>query len=397
MRNQIREWTPGKRWNPFNSHKLLAHVERWRHIQRGKQIPAPILVTVDPVNACDLDCLWCNAQLVRQKRRGRMISGKALIRIADFLPSWEVNTPYGKAGVKAVCIAGGGEPLLNPAIGNFINRLSRQNIEIGVVTNGTQMHKYLAALSKATWVGVSVDAARRETFNRLKRIPANSEKFDQIIENIGLLAKYAKKHKGRLGLKHSAYGISFKYLLHKDNIAEVYQAARLAKKIGCKNIHFRPAGTSWDKLGTKDVMRFSAKDIALYNAQIAKALALDDKDFSVYGVTHKFSSQFGIANYFSKCHAIFMTAVIMPSSDSVSDPDAFTVGLCCDRRGDAKLELCKNISNPKDILKMWGSRYHWKLHDSLKIKKECPRCTYQPHNEIYEQVIMNDSMTHRFI
>ena len=228
-------------------------------------------------------------------------------------------------------------------------------------------------------------------------MPLNSEKFDQIIENIILLSKYAKKHKSRLGWKHSAYGISFKYLLYKENISEIYQAAQLAKKIGCKNIHFRPAGTAWDKLGSDNEIRFLPKDIALYNAQITKALALDDKNFNVYGVTHKFNSQFGIANYFSKCYALFMTAVIMPPTNVINNPDAFTVGLCCDRRGDAKIELCKNISDPKEINKMWGSRYHWMLHDSLAIEKECPRCTYQPHNEIYEQVIMNDSMTHKFI
>ena len=122
-----------------------------------------------------------------------MISEKTLMRIADFLPHWGADNPYVKTGVEAVCIAGGGEPLLNPAIGNFINRLYRRNIEIGVVTNGTQIHKYLAALSKATWVGVSIDAAKRETFNRLKRLPLNSEKFDQIIENIILLSEVCQE------------------------------------------------------------------------------------------------------------------------------------------------------------------------------------------------------------
>ena len=34
---------------------------------------------------------------------------------------------------------------------------------------------------------------------------------------------------------------------------------------------------------------------------------------------------------------------------------------------------------------------------SIDIANECPRCTYQPHNQIYEQVILNDSMTYKFI
>jgi len=35
QQDQIKaEWNPSKRWNPFNSYKLLAHVETWRHIKR---------------------------------------------------------------------------------------------------------------------------------------------------------------------------------------------------------------------------------------------------------------------------------------------------------------------------------------------------------------------------
>ena len=51
------EWRNEKRWNPFNSNKLLVHVERWKRIRRGRAIPAPALVTVDPINICNLSCI----------------------------------------------------------------------------------------------------------------------------------------------------------------------------------------------------------------------------------------------------------------------------------------------------------------------------------------------------
>lgn len=44
----VKEWNATKRWNPFNSYKLLAHVERWKQIRRGKPIPPPILITIEP-------------------------------------------------------------------------------------------------------------------------------------------------------------------------------------------------------------------------------------------------------------------------------------------------------------------------------------------------------------
>lgn len=357
-------------------------------------MPAPILITVDPTNVCNLDCIWCNAAAVR-KQRSRSLSAAVLTKIADFLPHWGMGVPGFDPGVKAVCVAGGGEPLINPATPAFIDRLVENGIEVGMVTNGTLVHRCVDSLSQCTWIGISVDAATAPTFTRLKG--GGPGEFDKIIGNIQTVTDYARRHNNKLGWKHPAYGVSFKYLLYKDNISEIYEAARLAKQIGCKNIHFRPAGTTWDKLGTSGEIMFTKDDVAMFNEQIARALDLDDGSFGVYGVTHKFNSQFEAANYFSRCYAVFMTAVIMPPSDKKAPDDSFVIGLCCDRRGDAKLELAGNIADPNDIQLLWGSEAHWRIHDRLMIQHECPRCTYQPHNEIYEQVILNDSMTHKFI
>jgi hypothetical protein len=90
-----------------------------------------------------------------------------------------------------------------------------------------------------------------------------------------------------------------------------------------------------------------------------------------------------------------MTAAFMPRVES-DDPDAFTVGLCCDRRGDAGLELVRDAASFDEVARLWGGRDHWRIFDSIDVKT-CPRCTYQPHNQIYEHVIVKDSMTYKFI
>lgn len=389
------EWKSNKRWNPFNSYKLIAHIETWKNIKRGRKIPAPILVTVDPTNRCNLDCQWCNARFIRSKRK-RSLSAKALCDISDFLPKWKNASGIGP-GVQAACIAGGGEPLMNSHTGEFIDRLIHHQIEVGVVTNGLLIDTIIDALAQSTWVGVSVDAGSEKTFQAYKG--REKGQFNRIIDNISLLIDYAKRHHTRLGQPHPAYGVSYKYLLYEDNIGEMFQAAKLAKEIGCKNIHFRPAGTAWDDLGTEREIQFSPAQIELFNEQIALAMALDDDSFGVYGVTHKFNNQFQRSNCFENCHAIFMTAVFEPPSGNVDEAleDSFILGLCCDRRGDAKLELGTNIIDVNQISKLWGSRRHWSIFDAIEVQKECPRCTYQPHNEIYENVILEDSMTYKFI
>ncbi len=382
------EWKENKKWNPFNSHKLLAHVERWKSIKRGNIIPPPVLVTIDPSNVCNHSCKWCNASKIMSNQHN-MLSEKNIRDIVDFLSHWRTYN----YSVNAVCIAGGGEPLMNKNTGLLIDLLKQNNIDVGVVTNGFYIDEFLEPLSKCTWVGVSIDAGNSKTFNKLKGLPEDSKNFEKIINNIKKLVKFSKENNGLLAKNHPAYGVSYKYLLSEGNIDEVYDAVNLAKEIGCKNFHLRPSSTPWNLLNTVDEISFNNNQVNKYFAQIKKALELDDDNFNVYGVTHKFNGQFERNNRFNKCYAVFMTGVFMPSKIK----GKIDFGLCCDRRGDDRLLLCKDMDNVNIISEKWGSSEHWQIHDNINITEQCPRCTYQPHNQIYEQVILKDSMTYIFI
>lgn len=386
--NQIREWSADRKWNPFNSYKLLSQVYRWRLIKRGMPIPQPALVTVDPINSCNLSCTWCNADHILKNRRN-MISEEGLMELASGFGDWK-GSPVWEKGVEAVCIAGGGEPLLHPSTGKFIRALVERGIEVGVVTNGTRIHHFLEELSLCTWVGVSVDAGTSETFERLK----GKDRFEQVIKNIKKLNDYIADKDCTLGLNRPGYGVSYKYLLHEGNIADVYKGAKAARKSGCKNFHLRPAGVSWDKLHDSKTMMFNPDAKATLAQQLSCARELETSKFSVFGITHKFDSNLNKSNRFSSCHAVFMTAVFMPPAENKTE--LFRTGLCCDRRGDARLEFPQEINSFADLEEIWGSETHWNIYDRINLG-DCPRCTYQPHNQIFEHVIENDSMTYKFI
>jgi wyosine [tRNA(Phe)-imidazoG37] synthetase (radical SAM superfamily) len=390
-KGNVKEWSPAKKWNPFNSYKLLAQVYRWRLIQEGKKIPQPALITIDPINSCNLKCSWCNADYILKENQG-MISRASFLKIADFLPKWNGTTKWGK-GVDAICIAGGGEPLMNPHVGEFIEKCVENGIEVGVVTNGSLIDKFIEPLSKITWVGVSIDAGTRETFSELKK----ADLFEKTTENIKQLVDYSKENKTRLSLNKQGYGVSYKYLLHPKNIPEIHEAAKIAKQVGCKNFHMRPVGIPWSDIkdeSKKEFYSFNEKAIEEFGKQTKMARELEDENFGVFGVTHKFDNTFNPANTFKDCYAVFMTGVLMPGSDS--NEDSFTFGLCCDRRGDKKLLLEENITDPNNVAESWGGKKHWDIFRNLGLKS-CPRCTYQPHNQIYEHVIKDDSMTYKFI
>ena len=156
------EWSFSKAFNPFNSLKIIAHLERWSSIERDGVIPPPVLVTVDPTNECNYNCIWCNSKAIINKKSKQRLSKVALEEIAKALSDWEYEGS--KYGVKAVCIAGGGEPLLNSEIGSFIDNLVDRGIEVGVVTNGSHISNFIESLSKCHWVSVSIDSGTADTF-----------------------------------------------------------------------------------------------------------------------------------------------------------------------------------------------------------------------------------------
>lgn len=377
------EWTPNKQFNPFNSMKLLAHVPRWSMIRRGKRISPPILVTIDPTNVCNLKCVWCNSKEIHDTVPKNM-SNDFLLAIPDMLFRWHVD---------AVCIAGGGEPLLHPKIDALIELLVSKGIRVGIVTNGTKIFTHVDALSQCDWVGVSVDAASGGTYGEIKQCESTRFK-DDVIDGIAALVSYAKSRSCNLGFDSPAYGVTYKFLVHSSNISEIQRAAEIAKQIGCSNVHFRPAGIPWFDLAKNDDPQrliFATDEIEQFYGEMKAAQRFDDDTFGVYGITHKFDHSFKPAKPFKTCHAIFMTAVLQPGTDFGID-----LGLCCDRRGDDRLILKKNIANVDFIPTYWGSEDHWRIYDQINLA-DCPRCTYKPHNEIFEQVILRDAMTWKFI
>lgn len=381
-----------RNWTSFNSGKLFSHIERWKLIEKNKECPPPVLVTVDPSNYCNLSCEWCNAWKIRQNQR--MLSKDTLLNFANFISSWKSKD--GKYSVEAVCVAGGGEPLCNPYISDFIFEVNRNNIDISTVTNGTLINKYIDALLLNQYVAVSVDAATSTTFNKYKGLDKNSNQFNQIINNMEQLCKIARSKDCNLGKQTRSNGVNYRMLLYKDNIKEISEAARIAQEIGCNSLHIRPAANSYDK---NSHVTFTEDDLELFKEQIRIVNERKKHHFGFYYTLGKFNEKFQKNNDFNKCYAIFMTATLMPPINSGND-NSYCLNVCCDRRCDHDMRLLTNENDMQAISAAWGSNNHWKIHDLLsiqQIRETCPRCTYYEHNKIFENCILEDNMLLNFI
>lgn len=189
-------------------------------VARGERLDSPLVVDLDPTTVCDLACPECISSDVLHHGQ---LSKDRIVELAEELT---------RTGVRAVILIGGGEPLLHRAIDTVIETLHRAGIRIGLVTNGTRIHRHIDHLAEMlSWVRVSVDAGTEETYPEFRPSRGGRSMFPLVVENMRLLA----------GRKAGRLGYSFLLMqrfapdgsLEASNYDEVYEAGRLAREIGC--------------------------------------------------------------------------------------------------------------------------------------------------------------------
>jgi len=373
----MREWS--NPFNPFNSMKVLLWKEHLEACARGQYLP-PVTVDIDPVNACNLDCVYCNAfDAMNAHSEMKCLPEGHLLRIADFMAEWRDEE---KHGPYSACVAGGGEPLLNQGTMALLERMHDHSLEAGLITNGTLLGEEKIKIIARTcrWVGVSVDAATPTTYNKLKGVKEKGL-YDKVIENIQSLVHEVDKAK-------SNCRIAFKYLIHPWNVHEIYTAVLIARRLGVHDFHARPVGLVNITKTEKSDAAFSAHDVVMIRDQFESVTSADveTERFHVYGINHKFNYDLTPKKNFKKCWAI----PLLPTFGA----DGW-IHTCFDMRGRPDLKLCKHFPEPSELRRIWNTDHHKKVLSRINVDK-CPRCTFTVYNQAVEQAIINDNMCRYF-
>jgi MoaA/NifB/PqqE/SkfB family radical SAM enzyme len=191
----------------------------------------PLVVEFDPTTACNLGCPEC-------------ISG-SLLGAGGFSSSAidDILASFVELGVKAVVLIGGGEPMMHPRIEHIINYLYENNIHIGITTNGLFIESHLDLVAtKVSWLRVSVDASCDDTFRQVRPDKKGNSQFDALLKQMRLLGSYS----GRT----CTFGYSMLLLTRTNektgeveftNANEIYNAASLAKSLGCDYFEVKPS------------------------------------------------------------------------------------------------------------------------------------------------------------
>jgi MoaA/NifB/PqqE/SkfB family radical SAM enzyme len=234
-----------------------------RKVGRGEVLDGPLVVDLDPTTFCDLACPECiSGRLLNQSRFSKE-------RLA------ELAKEFVAAGVRAVVLIGGGEPLAHPGTRDVIRILGEQGVAVGVVTNGTMINQQLDELAEyAAWVRVSVDAGSTETSAVFRPNKRGGSEFDKVIEN---MRSFAAVKRGQLGY-------SFLIMTREasngtpdvSNHHDVLRAATLAKDIGCDYFELK---TMFDD--DHFVVRMPEKILEEIRAQLDAASELEDETFEI--------------------------------------------------------------------------------------------------------------------
>lgn len=362
-----REWSDP--FNSFNSLKGLLYRQWMEGILAGEFLP-PIEASIDPIYRCNVDCTWCNSRpniLQKDGKADRKMPYDHLLRLTEFLAEW---------GVRGACYAGGGEPFLHEGTSESIKIASQGGMDSAVLTNGSAMRDrdIETVVDHCRWIGVSIDSSNRENYAQIKQ--CSPKLFDRSVRVLRDIVNLRNE-------RGSACEISLKFLIHPENSAVIYDSAQLAKDIGVDYIHIRPAASEYIHGGADARYDFPVDTV---QEQVSRAFDLEDENFRVFGIRHKFSPSMNLSRSYTRCLA---SALLIQLG---ADGNCY---LCVDHRGKTPWVIGRHEPDPWAIKEWWGGEEHRKFIEGVDIQT-CPRCTFGPYNEIMERVIESDAMCMNF-
>lgn len=308
----------------------------------------PLVVELDTTEVCNLACPGCISE--------DLVSNATSFSHARLL---EIGRELYNFGVKAVILIGGGEPLAHPAAGELIHFLGTHDIHIGITTNGFFIPRYLNEIANyASWTRVSMDAATSETFFKLRPGKDGKSKFEEIISAMKDLAKIKK---GALGFSYLIRTEADGFGIH-SNIHEIYDAAILAKNIGCDYFEVKP---SYEYSGgiAHALVKHNRERMQEAKKEIARLGELETDNFKIITAINLTDSLNCVETPQEKdydfCPAAYLRTLICPSGVFVCP---YWRGKENFRIGDAKKDSIQDI---------WQSERRQKVMAALNPAKKC--------------------------
>lgn len=151
----------------------------------------------------------------------------------------EIVDDCSRIGVKAIQFTGGGEPTVHPAFADVVSRVHEHGMKFALVSNGTRMSEKLAELVvQGSWVRISLDSAKPETYTSVRQVGINHWK------KANIAVKLLRETRDRLKTD-CVIGVGF--TVTPENWKEIYDATLLARDLGADNFRISAMFSSDDE------------------------------------------------------------------------------------------------------------------------------------------------------
>lgn len=224
---------PGEVWLEPQGKRLAvaallwpAYVERLLKPVRDKVVRSTSLkprrlrlLQVESAIACNLRCVMCPWTEIRSRVEHRGLMTQEI---------WDAIRPHLKE-VATVDFTGGGEPLLQPKLAEWIADAKSAGCQTGILSNGLLLTAETAKRLIAAgldWVCVSMDGATEEVYEQIR---CGSD-FHQVCRNLSAIAEL------RVGRVPKTM---INFVLMPMNVHQVDEMIRLAARLGVDQVNFK--------------------------------------------------------------------------------------------------------------------------------------------------------------
>jgi len=287
----------------YSSKKALLHTERLMKLQNQQPI-SPTCLLVDLEAFCNDNCSFCttrkengyNNQMLKliqidkkekPKNEFRPIGKPSERSRLNLLMAQSLPQMMKEAEIPAIELTGGGEPTLWPAFDNLIENLVKSDIEIGLVTNGSNISDHRASIlaEHCTWIRFSMDASNKVLHKEMHRTPNND--FDRRIDSIQKIIQ----------LKHDKLVLGISFVITPVNVSDIEESCKFYKNLGVDHIRFT---WMYDKTGTAGL---TEKEIVLVKDMLLEfKKKYEDESFGILYEDDRIDLYSKSNNDFTKCY-----------------------------------------------------------------------------------------------
>ena len=233
----------------YSPYKAAHHLDRIVALRKGELV-YPTQVQVDLTNQCNHHCVYCFSRFTINNGFGALhISRPVIFALLDDAV---------RLGIKSFHYTGGGEPFMHEDIYEILERTIANDLEFGMVTNGSLIDfKKSNLLKKMSWIRISLDATNSSMYHKLRGV----DEFDKVV-------KVVKEFS--LMFPDTILGLSF--VINPLNYFQIVEFAEFGKDLGVDNVRFSIA---WFPQGQQKY----ASIISVVNKLLDMAKEIQTKDY----------------------------------------------------------------------------------------------------------------------